>query len=110
MGAPKGSKNALGNKGGGRKPLYIEAQVEERIREAFEDGFDIAKIKEIQELMKKGKGKINYCDLVLARAIKSDKMLSDILKKIVADKSHLKHEGEVPVAPVKIEIVKPDDK
>lgn len=104
MSNPRGNP---GNKGGGRKSAYEEERVAKIIKEAFVNGFDLERVQEIQKLMKKKKGKLNFTDLALARAIKSDRLLRDLLKKLVPDKQHIEHEGAVPTEPVKIEIVKP---
>ena len=105
MANPKGNPN---NKGGGRKSAYVEMKVAEKIIEAFEKGFDLDKIKDIQKLLKAGKGKVNFTDLALSKALKSERMLSDLLRKVAPDR--IKEESEVTMMPIKIEIVKPDDK
>lgn len=57
MGAPKGSKNALGNKGGGRKSAYQERADAEWLAEAFfkehteEELLDLAEKKSISNKM-----------------------------------------------------------
>ena len=99
-----GNQYGKGNKGGGRKPLAIETQVLRRIAEAFEGGLDIEKLKRLIAGKKKNK---NLTDHALIRALESDKVLLGLLKKLVPDKQKI--ETQTDAAPIKIEIVKPDN-
>jgi len=105
MAAKKGNQNAKGNKGGGRKSAYEEEKCAQALKDAFTKGFDLEKAKEIIAMLKDKKGKLNFTELALFRAVGNDKVLMELLKKVVPDK--IKHEGELSSEPIKIEIVQP---
>lgn len=81
MGAKKGNKNSIGNKGGGRKSAYEELAIAERIVEAFTKGIDKKKLTAALK-----SDKVNLTDYSLVRALKSDAVLMGLLKKLLPDK------------------------
>ena len=71
----------IGNKGGGRKSAYQEFQDARAINDAFFVGVDTGKLKQIIQDIKDGK-KIKLFDYMLLRALKSDRILAQLMKNI----------------------------
>lgn len=91
MGAPRGNKNAVGNKGGGRKSAYEEQRAAQKVISAFINGVDV---EELQNLKKQKKVKL--IDYTLLRALKSDRVLTELLKKVLPDKLQSEvHDGKL---------------
>lgn len=102
MGAPKGSKNALGNKGGGRKPAYVEEEVKKILVDFFMKGMTIKEAKNIADRIvllktalttglekgnRKTRTKISGKDLYLYKLLAGkDKYLLNLVNKLVGDK------------------------
>ena len=87
MGAPKGSRNALKNKGGGRKSAYQEYSRAEALDHAFFEGISSGKLMELEEKLesKEYKGKIRLYEYMLLRAFRSDRILSDLIRRVFPD-------------------------
>ncbi|MCK4522392.1 MAG: hypothetical protein KAU20_07505 [Nanoarchaeota archaeon] len=91
MPAPLGSKNALGNKGGGRKSAYQEKADAEVLHEMF---FGLVKGRSIKKKIKTG----NYSlkDKFVEQCYEGNqKILIEIFKKIFPEK--YEHEFKKPV-------------
>jgi len=105
---PKGSNaGAKGVKGrSGRKSAYKENQIAQKIISAFEEGVDVKKLEQLLKDVKSGKvKKLKLTDLVLAKAVKGEPILLNLLNKLLPDK--LEHSGSVKSGPTEIRIVKP---
>lgn len=86
MGAPKGSKNALGNKGGGRKSAYEELQDAKDTQAMF---FNNISQEELER--KIASGVFSVRDRYLLTAMEGDtKILESLSKKVLPDKVDLK--------------------
>lgn len=86
MGAAKGNQNAKGNPGGGRNSAYEESMMADLLKDAFFGGVDT------DALAKEMKGKkLKLFQLTLARAIKNDRILLELFKKLYPDK--IEHSG-----------------
>lgn len=84
MGAPKGSKNAKGNKGGGRKSAYQEMADATFLWNAF-----IEKHTK-EEVMEMLKGKYSIKDVWIAKAYGgNEKFIQQIVNKLFADKQNV---------------------
>lgn len=98
MGAPKGSKNALGNKGGGRKSAY-----QERADARDADSMFYNEMNQEELERKIASGKFSIKDRLVLTAMEGDSIiLSKVLQKVLPDK--LKHQGDKD-APVYIQMV-----
>lgn len=86
MGAPKGNKNAAGNRGGGRKSAYQENADAELLREMF---FGELSREEIQEKLRSGKYSLK--DVFVSKGYSgSERVLLAVFNKTFPD------EGERP--------------
>jgi len=91
VGAPKGSKNALGNKGGGRKSAYDEMADAQVLTDIWEGKFTK---KELEDLVRSGKYGAKH--IFAAKCMSGDeRMLSKLLDKLFANKHHV--EGELGI-------------
>lgn len=81
MGAPKGSKNALGNKGGGRKSKYQEIADAQFLWDVFTQDHDIEKLKKQLESKKHSL----FLKMILMALDGNERFLSDIFKKLFPD-------------------------
>jgi hypothetical protein len=91
MPAHKGNQYAKGNIGGGRYSVYKEHAYANALHEAFFEGVDAKKINRIGKMVdgldkSKIKGKIKFIDYTIYRALKSDRVLISLMKKIFPDK------------------------
>ena len=86
-GAPKGNQFALGNKGGGRKTAFQEHQHAQALFQAFFEGIDLEYIEDLKKKIETKKGKLRLVDYMFIRALENDKVLTDVMKKIFADKN-----------------------
>jgi len=108
MGLPKGTNNgAHGKKGrSGRKSFYEESNLAEIVKKAFEEGYDYTKFKQLLEDINSGKAtKIKLIDVALAKSIKSERILSELLRKVLPDK--IEHSGGIEQRVTKIDYVVP---
>ena len=85
MGAPVGNKNAVGNKGGGRRSAYQERQDAERLKEIWTGDFNKT------ELMKKlQSGEYSPEFIWIVKAIQGNMVaLKEMFKKIYPDNINL---------------------
>ncbi len=91
MGAAEGNKNAEGNKGGGRKSAYEENEMAERLAEAFFKGVSLKKLNKNAENEKK----VKLFELIIFKAIKSEKVLLTLFKKLYPDKTDGKLKADI---------------
>lgn len=89
MGAPKGSKNAAGNKGGGRKSAYQEYLDAQKHYQAWTQPQDLnALVKRIKSR------KYSVWDVFVMRALKADpRILAKFADKIMPDLTMLMGPG-----------------
>ena len=86
--AGDGNNGNHGKKGrSGRKSAIVEYGIAKTIKEAFEVGIDVDKLEEIARRLKtKGKkGTIRLIDIALYKAVKGEKILDDMTKKLMPD-------------------------
>lgn len=81
MAAPKGNQNAKGNPGGGRKSAYEEGLMAELLKKAFFEGVNTDELK--KSLSAK---QIKLFDVTLQKALTSERMLIELVKKLYPDK------------------------
>lgn len=77
-----GNKNAVGNKGGGRKSAYVERMMADKLLRAFEEPVDFDELD-----AKYIKKKISLFDLSLYRALNNPTVLMTLLNKVLPDLS-----------------------
>jgi len=86
MAAPRKNQFAVGNKGGGRKPLIDEIEKLRVLEDAFFKGINIRNFEKISAAMKANKGKVKLLDYMFFRSFKNDKVLIALMKKVFPDK------------------------
>ena len=80
-----GNKNALGNKGGGRKSAYQEKADVETLHKMF---FDVLSKEDVKQYIKEGK--YSLMDVFLSKGFGgNDKILIELFKKIFPDNINL---------------------
>jgi hypothetical protein len=90
MAGVKGNKNAVGNKGGGRKSAYQEMQ---DASEAFKMFFDEANQEELEAKIQSGK--FSLADRFKLTGMEGDtNVLVTTFKKVVPDLAKLEHTGK----------------
>jgi hypothetical protein len=90
MGAPKGSKNALGNKGGGRASAFEELQNAVWHHDKWEVDSDVPAL---QAKLKTGKYSVR--DVFLAKALQgNERVLSIFANKLLPDLVDMTSKGE----------------
>jgi len=94
MAAPKGNQYGLGNKGGGRKSAFQEHEHSQALFQAFFEGVDLEYIEQLRAKIETKKGKLRLVDYMFIRALDNDKVLTDIMRKIFADKMENSIEGK----------------
>ena len=81
MSAPKGNKNATGNKGGGRKTLKIEKERAEYLDDVFFGDNDLGELKD-----KIKGGRYSIFNKMVHKALNgNDRMLEALYKKAMPD-------------------------
>lgn len=91
MGAPEGSKNALGNKGGGRKSAYQERADAIMLEKMFLE--EMSK-EEVQQ--KLASGKYSLKEVFVSKAFAgNERMLLAMFNKLFPDLTKTEHSGEV---------------
>ncbi len=106
MAAPKGNKNGLGNKGGGRKPLPIEAKALHDAQNLF---FDKQSQEELEAAIQSGK--FSLAQRFLLNAMEGSTIeLITMAKKALPDISKVDHttKGEKLPSPI-LNAIRSDD-
>ena len=85
MAAPKGNKNAIGNKGGGRKSAYEEMAVAEVLNDIFFREFNLDQLK-----ARIDSGSYSVIDLFILKGLKGDvRIMTSVFNRIFPDKINL---------------------
>lgn len=96
MAAPRDNKNAVGNRGGGRKSAYQEKADANLLHQLFFDKFNKDQIKK-----KLSRGRYSLKDVLLSKALDgNDRILIELFKKIFPDKNVVLPMGRFATEPL----------
>ena len=89
MGAPKGSQNAKGNKGGGRSSAYKERADANLLWRLFTEPKSRGDIKKLLSL-----GKYSLMDVLVSKGFSgNERVLVKFMDKLFADRQAVEHSG-----------------